>query len=176
MIHEIITFLKDGIVKIILFIVFFFCSFFSNAQMNTNTEVYQLLKKNDSLLFESSFNRCKISDTEALISDDFEFYHDQGGVTNTKKEFLASIKNNICSNPKSKPYRELVAGSLQVFPLYKNGVMYGAIQKGKHNFYLKEGDKIRPTVSALFTHVWILENKKWMLKRVLSYHHIPLKK
>lgn len=176
MIHEIISFLKDGIIKIILLIISFFFSLFSNAQVDSNSDLYKQLKKNDSLIFESSFNKCKIADVEPLISEDFEFYHDQGGITNTKKKFLVSIEKNICSNPKSKPHRKLVAGSLKVFPLYKNGHLYGAIQTGTHNFYLIEENKTRPTVSALFTHLWILENKKWMLKRVLSYHHQPIKK
>ena len=159
-----------------MLLIAFFFSLFSNAQIDKNSEVFKQLKSNDSLIFESSFNKCKIADLKPLISEDFEFYHDQGGITNTKKEFLESVEKNICSNPKSKPYRELVKGSLKVFPLYKNGTMYGAIQKGSHNFYLIEENKTRPTVTALFTHLWILENKKWMLKRVLSYHHTPLKK
>ncbi len=175
MIQDIISFLKDGLVKIILWLISLFFSLFSTAQADTNSALYKQLKKNDSLIFDSSFNKCKIADVRPLISEDFEFYHDQGGITNTKKEFLASIEKNICSNQKSKPYRELVAGSLKVFPLYKNGTLYGAIQKGTHNFYLIEETGTRPTVSAYFTHLWVLENKKWMLKRVLSYHHQPIK-
>ncbi|MFY0603425.1 MAG: DUF4440 domain-containing protein [Flavobacteriaceae bacterium] len=175
MINEIITFLKEGLVKLILLIITFFLSLMSNAQVDTKSELFEQLKKNDSLLFESSFNKCKTSDLIPLISEDFEFYHDQGGITNTKKDFVASVKKNICSNPKSKPKRELINGSLQVFALYNKGVLYGAIQKGKHNFFLIEEGKSRATVTAYFTHLWILENKKWLLRRVLSYDHQPIK-
>lgn len=149
-------------------------SIITSSQVSTDSELYKALKKNDSLIFDSAFNECKNSDLNAIISEDLEFYHDTGGITDGKEEFLRTVKQNICGNPDIRPYRELVKGSLQVYPLAKNGVLYGAIQKGGHNFYLKENGKIRPTVTAKFTHLWILENKKWVLKRVLSYDHQPL--
>jgi hypothetical protein len=150
------------------------CAALCNAQLPTSSEVYKTLKKNDSLIFDSAFNDCKMSDLNDLISEDLEFYHDTGGITNGKEEFLKTVQQNICGNPSVRPYRELVKGSLQVFPLTKNGTLYGAIQKGDHNFYLKENGETRPTVTAKFTHLWILEQKKWTLKRVLSYDHQPI--
>lgn len=145
-----------------------------NAQVETSSELYKTLKKNDSLIFDSAFNECKTSDLTALIAEDIEFYHDTGGIDIGKEPFLESVKQGICGNPAVRPYRELIKGSLQVFPLKNNGTLYGAIQKGDHNFYLKENGKTRPTVTAKFTHLWILENKKWTLKRVLSYDHQPI--
>lgn len=152
----------------------FLLSGIANSQVSKDTELFKMLKKNDSLIFDSAFNECKTQDMTPLIAEDFEFYHDTGGMTNGKEDFIKTTKQNICGNPKVRPYRELVKGSLQVFTLKKNGTLYGAIQKGDHNFYLKENGEIRPTVSAKFTHLWILENKKWMLKRVLSYDHQPI--
>ena len=158
----------------VCFAIGFLFSMTVNAQISKDSELYKTLKKNDSLIFNSAFNECKSEDMVPLIMEDFEFYHDTGGVTNGKEAFLRTTKENICGNPNVRPYRELVKGSLEVFPLYKNGKLYGAIQKGDHNFYLREKGKTRPTVTAKFTHLWILENKKWMLKRVLSYDHQPI--
>ena len=157
-----------------IFAIGFLSSIIANSQISKDSELYKTLKKNDSLIFDSAFNECKSEDMVHLIMEDFEFYHDTGGVTNGKEEFLRTTKQNICGNPNVRPYRELVKGSLEVYTLKKNGVLYGAIQKGDHNFYLKENGEVRPTVTAKFTHLWILENKKWMLKRVLSYDHQPL--
>jgi len=146
-----------------------------NAQVSTSSELYKMLKKNDSLIFDSAFNQCKTSDLEPLIAEDIEFYHDTGGIDIGKEPFLKTVRENVCGNPDVRPLRELVQGSLKVYPLKKNGVLYGAIQKGDHNFYLREKGETRPTVTAKFTHLWILEQNKWTLKRVLSYDHQPIK-
>ena len=83
-----------------------------------------------------------------------------------------AIKNNLCSNPGNNK-RNLVENSLQVYPLNNNGKLYGAIQKGKHTFQQKLNGTFKTVGIADFTHLWILENKKWKLKRVLSYNHLP---
>ncbi len=149
-------------------------SLLSSAQVKTSSELFKTLKQKDSLIFDSAFNKCKTSDLNGLIAEDLEFYHDTAGITDGKEGFLKAVKQNICGNPNVRPYRELIEGTLKVFPLNKDGVLYGAIQKGDHNFYLKENGTTRPTVTAKFTHLWILENNKWTLKRVLSYDHQPI--
>ena len=144
------------------------------AQIDSNSELFNMLKANDSLLFNIGFNTCDLSQFENLMSDDLEFYHDKSGVTNSKSEFMNVMKTGIC-NPSNtfKARRELIKGSLEVFPLYKNGELYGAIQIGEHRFFEKNGEQPEKTGSvAKFTHLWILENNYWKLKRVLSYDHI----
>jgi hypothetical protein len=144
----------------------------ASSQVPKDSELFEALKKNDSLLFDAGFNNCEISAFEHLISYDLEFYHDQGGLTTNKEDFLNNVRNNICSSPDKKPIRKLDPVSLQVFPLYSNGKLYGALQKGRHNFFIKEpGKELYQTSTALFTHVWLLEDEKWILKRVLSYDH-----
>ena len=69
--------------------------------------------------------------------------------------------------------RNLVSESLEVFPLRNNGEIYGAIQTGKHTFQEKQNGVFSTVGIANFTHVWIIENKQWKLKRVLSYNHLP---
>lgn len=146
------------------------------AQEPHDSELYKTLQSKDSLLFNVGFNTCDISQFENLVSDSFEFYHDRGGITPNKTAFVESIKNGVCKM-EYKATRQLVEGSLEVFPLYKNNVLYGAIQMGQHRFYATEKDKAPYFTSlARFTHLWLLENGTWKLKRGLSYDHQPVDK
>lgn len=161
---------KDSILlKTVTAIVIFFYSLMSSAQVDKNSELYKTLKSKDSIIFERTFNKCEIEKLDAIIADDIEFYHDIAGLQN-RKEFINAVKNNVCANPGTFT-RKLVTGSLEVYPLKNRGKTYGAIQRGFHDFYIKENNKIRKTGTAQFTHLWILENNKWKLKRVLSFDH-----
>ncbi|MBL4706380.1 MAG: beta-lactamase family protein, partial [Flavobacteriales bacterium] len=77
--------------------------------------------------------------------------------------------------PNRKPIRKLVNGSMEVFSLYNEGKLYGAIQNATHEFYIKEPEKeLYKTNIAIFTHLWLLDGNIWKLKRSLSYdHQIP---
>lgn len=146
---------------------------FSFAQVDTNSELFQTLKAKDSLLFDRAFNYCEGQYLDQLISEDFEFYHDQSGFIESKQDFLNIMKDGICNpNNETKSRRELVAGTLEVFPLYNNGKIYAALQKGTHRFFEKRNnDPESEGSTALFTHLWKLENTQWKLIRVLSYNH-----
>lgn len=140
-----------------------------------NQEIFDSLKTKDSLLFSLGFNKCDTNQIRLLTSEDFEFYHDQSGITNSKEKFILGIAG-LC-NMQYKPTRELAPNSLKIYPLYNNGELYGAIQTGEHLFYAEERDKPKYlTSTARFTHVWIIQEGNWKLKRVLSYDHkIPEK-
>jgi hypothetical protein len=156
--------------KNIIIGLFAFISCSVQAQENRSSALYQTLKNRDSLIFNVGFNQCDMSPYDTLISDDIEFYHDRGGVEYGKAVFIESVKNNICGQ-KNKLGRALVDSSLQVFPMYNNGVLYGAIQQGEHQFYVMEGEARKYSGEAKFTHLWIIEENRWQLKRVLSYDH-----
>jgi len=152
---------------------------FCFAQVEKKSELYKTIMSKDSLLFNVGFNTCDITQFENLFTDDLEFYHDKDGLSN-KAEFLKNFKNGLCGSQENyRVRRELVAGSTQIYPLYKKGVLYAAIQTGIHQFYettaakdkplLKENEKL--VGKAKFTHLWILENNTWKLKRSLSYDH-----
>ena len=144
------------------------------AGQDDQAELLKTFVELDNTLFEESFNKCRDEVLPPLISDDFEFYHDVAGIQN-RTEFLNAIKANICSNMDRKPIRKLVAGSMEVFPLKKDNVLYGVIQRGVHEFYIKEPNKeIYITGIAKFTHLWLLKDKQWQLKRVLSFDHQPV--
>lgn len=132
--------------------------------------IFKQLKTNDSLLFEVGFNKCDISQIEKLTSKDFELYHDQAGITDSKEAFMESVKGLCTMNYRAT--RELDENSLEVHLLKNNGQVYGAIQTGKHQFYAEEENKPKYlTSTAEFMHLWIKEEGQWKFKRVLSYNH-----
>ena len=64
--------------------------------------------------------------------------------------------------------REIVPGSLKVYPLNN----YGAVEVGEHRFYqLLPGQPEKLVEISLFTQVWKKEDSGWKLTRVLSYGH-----
>lgn len=161
---------KDSLIfKFLFAIVLFFVSWLSNAQGDQKSELFKTLKAKDSIIFERSFNLCEIEKLEPIIAKNFEFYHDVTGIQDRQK-FMNALEENVCSNF-GKFQRNLVENSLEVYSLKNNGVLYGAIQKGKHTFHKKQKKTFKTVGIADFTHVWILENKQWKLKRVLSYNH-----
>lgn len=148
------------------------------AQVDKGSELFQTLKAKDSILFKIGFNKCEVERSAELMFDDLEFYHDKGGITNSKEAFVTTMKNGICrdDNPE-KVYRFLVEESLEVFPMYNNGKLYGALQNGKHFFSTDENMTYENTDNyALFSHLWLLENGEWKIKRVISYNHVPKEK
>lgn len=164
-------FKESILLKIIIVIITFFYSFVMNAQVEKSSELFKIIAAKDSILFERTFNNCEIEKLDLIIAEDLEFYHDVEGIQN-KAAFVNAVKNNICKNPGSRK-RNLIAESLEVFPLRNNGEIYGAIQTGKHTFQEKQQGILKTVGIANFTHLWILENKQWKLKRVLSFNHMP---
>ncbi|AOW21834.1 nuclear transport factor 2 family protein [Urechidicola croceus] len=146
-----------------------------HSQVAKDSELYLEFKRIDSFLFDNSFNKCKLEMIDSIISNDLEFYHDKGGLDFGKESFMTAMKNNICANWDKKPIRKLVDDSMEIYPLYENNVLYGVIQNGIHEFYIKEPKKeLYKTGIAKFTSVWLNENDTWVLKRVLSFDHKPV--
>src|ERR1700754_4013358 len=71
-------------------------------------ELYDSIVHMDSV-WEDAYNNCKLDQHELLISEDLEFYHDQGGLMTSKKALIEALKNNICG----KVTRELQEGSIE---------------------------------------------------------------
>lgn len=141
------------------------------AQTDKNSGLFIELKKQDSIFFERGFNQCDLDYLESRIAEDLKFYHDQSGFQD-KSSFFENTQKYICSDTEKKPIRKVDTNSLEVFPLYNNGKLYGAIQKGIHYFYLREMGKDDVwTSTAKFTHIWVLDNEIWKLSEVLSYDH-----
>lgn len=120
----------------------------------------------------AAYNRCDIKALDTMNADDLEFYHDQGGAMPGKARFAAAMANNICANPSRKVRREAVAGSVQVYPMMDNGVLYGAVIEGAHQFYnAAPGSAEVLTERARFTSLLLYKDGAWKLARALSYAH-----
>lgn len=143
----------------------------SSAQVATDSALFRELEAQDRTFFERAFNQCDFAYLESAVHPDLRFYHDQGGFQD-RAAFLDATRRNICGDPDRKPIRKVDGDSLEVFPLYSDGELYGAIQRGFHHFYLRtpDGSEV-PTSSARFTHVYLLEDGRWLLAEVLSYDH-----
>lgn len=160
--------------KILLAFIISFSTSFGYAQISESSELFQILKANDSLLFDVGFNTCDMKTWASLITDDLEFYHDKGGVTSSKAQLLEEVNNGICKSDDFVSRRALIKGSLKVFPMYNEGTLYGAIQEGIHRFYEKPKGRTEVEGSiARFTHLWLLQQDgSWKISLVLSYDHI----
>ncbi len=158
--------------KQILFIYLLITSSSTFSQLPKTSDLYKTILSNDSLLFNIGFNTCDIIQFEKLLSDKFEFFHDKDGFSD-KQRFLNSLKNGLCNSPTTyQSRRELITESTEIFPLYKNNILYGAIQTGNHRFYeTNAGEQQKYASSAKFSHVWNLENGSWKLIKGLSYDH-----
>ncbi|GHA86383.1 nuclear transport factor 2 family protein [Cognatilysobacter bugurensis] len=127
-------------------------------------ELASLVAGLDRAVFDS-FNACsdpaELSRHAAYFAEDVEFYHDNGGVTWNRDDMLARTRDNACG----KYRRELVEGSLEVYPIRD----FGAIAQGTHRFCEADGD----TCDGLadFVMVWRQHEGRWQLTRVLSYGH-----
>jgi hypothetical protein len=143
-----------------------------NAQSVAQDSITNIILSLDSALFITGFNQSDLRPFEKLIHDDFEFYHDIGGFQDRAK-FLDAMRNGLFADIKNyRSYRYLDPSSSSVHLLYSNGVLYGAIQTGQHQFYEKIGEQPEQYAStALFTHYWEWDQNEWKLKRVFSYNH-----
>ncbi len=138
-------------------------------------ELQLTLKNRDSLLFHAAFDTCDLNTMKSLFTEDFEFYHDKGGFTEGRDAFLNQISEGCSKRTAGDPpptLRILVDDSLEVFPLYDQGKLYGAIQTGSHYFESLNGRGVYEKGDiAKFTHLWLLDDKVWKIRRELSYDH-----
>lgn len=158
--------------KIVSFVLFTITTVHLSAQEPPTSDLYKKLKTLDSLLFDIGYSQCDIKQFQNILNEDFEMYHDKGGSFSSKAAFIKSIDEGLCNPSPYKHRRELLEGSLVVYPLEKTNVLYGAVQMGVHRFYeSKNGGPERLGSTAKFTHLWLLENGEWKLSRVMSYDH-----
>ena len=126
----------------------------------------------DSLMFRIAFDSCDFEMMERLTHEDLEFYHDLGGINYSQEEFLETMRTGLCKTGKNTIRRELVTGSLEVYPLRDNGVLYGAVQMGSHRFGPAGEAVPEHHQKAKFVHLWLLDEEGyWKISRVLSFNH-----
>ena len=135
-------------------------SIFAHAQLPTSDPLFQTVSGLDSALFDA-YNKCDLVKLGSMVADDLEFYHDQTGLSVGKQALIDAVKNNICG----KVQRELVAGSLEVYPLKG----YGAVEIGVHRF--RHPGDTNNVGDAKFVHLWQLKDGIWKVTRVISFNH-----
>jgi hypothetical protein len=118
--------------------------------------------------FFGSFNACtdpeQLKKHEALIDPRLEFYHDNGGVTWTRKDYLDKTRQNVCGRFR----RNLKPGSLNVYPIKG----FGAIEEGDQTFCEFASGKCFG--EARFMIVWRQDGDTWQATRIFSYGHHAL--
>jgi ketosteroid isomerase-like protein len=127
----------------------------------------------DRKLFDIVFNRCDADALAAMLTEDFEFFHDKHGRIASPRQFTDDIRQGCEGQARGtnvRARRELVAGSSVVYPMNN----YGAIQTGTHRFYgLEPGKPDALRESAKFFHVWKQVDGGWKLARSFSFDHHP---
>lgn len=134
------------------------------APAGISDTLYVTISKLDGEVFDA-FNHCEdpaqLQKHASYFAQDVEFYHDTGGVTWTRDAMLANTEKNVCGNYR----RELVAGSMKVYPIKD----FGAISQGVHRFCQVRDGSCEGL--ADFVIVWHDIGDRWQIKRVLSYGH-----
>lgn len=134
----------------------------AKKQSAESGELYFAIAHMDSVLF-NAFNNRDIEKLKTLFTEDLEFYHDLGGLTNYTQN-MEAFKNTAANNNNLK--RELIVGSLEVYPVKD----FGAMQIGEHRFCHTENGK--PDCGTFkFVHIWKKINNEWKISRVVSYGH-----
>ncbi len=139
----------------------------ANAQLYAykpdDQKLYDTIVHLDSLFFDA-YNTCDINLVKyaSFYADSIEFYHDKGGVMTSKKEIVDATKKNICG----KVTRELVKGSIEVYPINN----YGAIEMGLHKFHNNQEKENTPARIGRFIVIWQNKNNQWKITRVISLH------
>ena len=132
---------------------------FGIAQVSKDSNLYKEILATDTALFES-YNTCDLETHASLISEDLEFYHDKGGLSTNKEEYMTSMKANICG----KVERILTPDTFEVHEIKD----FGAISLGKHSFHnLVEDSYSEPTK---FITIYKNTENGWKITRVISLH------
>lgn len=146
-------------------LLFTFCSHGQQAYTYKpdDQKLYDTIAKLDSIFF-SMYNNC-VTQLQAyadFYSDSLEFYHDRGGLSTSKKDVVEGTKKNICG----KVTRELVKGSIEVYPIAN----YGAVEIGLHMFHNSQEKQNGPPKISKFIIFWQHSSKGWKIAKVVSLH------
>lgn len=128
----------------------------------TSKELFNEIEQMDSIMFQA-FNSQNMEKFKAMFTEDLEWFQDNSGLIPYKTVFenFGNVFNN-----ENKLSRELVKGSLEVYPIKD----YGAIQIGRHQFKHIENGKLE-IGTFKFLMIWQKKDGLWRISRVISYDH-----
>jgi hypothetical protein len=127
-------------------------------------QLYKDIAHMDSVMFDA-FNTQNLAILKTVFAENLEFYHDNDGLSDYTTN-MESFKRNFETHANNALRRELVKGSLEVYPVPG----YGAIEIGIHRFIHTENGK-QVTGVYKFTHVWQYKDNEWKVTRVVSVGH-----
>ncbi len=133
-----------------------------NAEKLAAAALTQEMTALDQAMF-AAYNARDVEKLMSFFAEDLEFYHDRGGLSTYQQNREAS--QDILSRANA-PHRELVPGSLEVYPVKD----YGAMVIGAHRFcHVENGRDDCGTFK--FSAVWQKKDGVWKVTRMLSYAH-----
>jgi hypothetical protein len=126
--------------------------------------LYDTIAHMDSVMFDA-FNNRSLEKLKSLFTTDLEFFHDKDGLAGydkTMENFTRIFNDKKLITLK----RELVKGSLEVYPIFN----YGAVEICRHQFCHIENGK---NDCGIFKNImiWHKLNGQWKVSRVISYDH-----
>lgn len=126
-------------------------------------QLYETIVKLDSMFFEA-YNTCNtnLDKYASYFSENIEFFHDKAGLMTSKEDIILATKKNICG----KVTRELVKGSIEVYPIKD----FGAVEIGLHKFRNNQESIETPLKVGRFLIIWENKNKEWKIRKVVSLH------
>jgi len=134
----------------------------AQEKKSEDKQLYNEIARMDSVLF-NAFNSRDTVTFKKFFTEDLEFYHDKGGLTGYQHtiEFMRSTAKST-----NGLRRDLVPGSLEVYPIPN----YGAMEIGAHTFCHQENGK-QDCGTFKFVHIWKKIGNEWKITRVVSYGH-----
>ena len=132
----------------------------SYAGQRAPSELFTTIEAADAKLFRA-YNECDMGTFGSLVDGEVEFFHDVAGVSQGRQALLDALEKNICN----KVHRQLVPGTLQVYPLGD----HVAVELGDHLFCKPPTEECDGF--AKFAHVWEERDGAWQITRIFSYDH-----
>ena len=160
---------KTNLIFLSLFLILVLISCDTKTEKNNNSiadytpvdkELFDEIVAMDKTFFDA-YNACDLETQASIYSDSIEFFHDKGGLMTSKAEIIEGTKRNICG----KVTRELIEGSIEVYPIHN----YGAVEIGYHKFFNNEEPDAESTPSK-FIAMWHNNNGSWKMSKVISLH------
>lgn len=126
--------------------------------------LYNTILHMDSVMFDA-FNAHDLEKLKTTFSNDLEFYHDNGGLTNYQ-ETMENFQKLFEKNKSTGLRRDMIQGSLEVYPI-KN---FGAVEICRHRFCHIENSK---NDYGVFKNImtWQYKGGQWKVNRVISVDH-----
>ena len=126
-----------------------------------NQQLYDTIVALDKLYWEA-YNKGDLNTIIDLMTDDHEFYHDEGGAFFSKEKIALQIRKFY--NKDLGVVGETVTGTNEIYEIPN----YGALQLSYQRFY----EKAKPewSLPARAIVLWKKTSKGWLQSRVFSFH------